>query len=218
MCRSENLNIHNVKFHFLLSHQDANKVRKLLEGRKKVIVGDGGGKSNLKFCRNFVVLRLHPYTFSIFLRKGHVNATGVRDFECIENSLEEFDKYFSTNIRAGVGPRLERLTVDNSTASGKLLCCSNLRLDKVGKAGGEDKNCPFFVSFRPHFFPGVVFRRRRQRCPSATTASTSAEGDSCRGTAIVFNSRTFIIVGGRRRSEVEQTSRELCAAIHQSMS
>ena len=197
MCRITDLKTHNVKFHFKLNLRDREKVRKKLDEFSQE--GESWGW-RLKFCRNFIVLHVDFLTITVFVKNGHVNITGVKDFDETDIAVRRFDKIFSTSV-AEKNPT--EIKIDNSTSTGKITTCNLISLHKLGKSEAARNSC-FTVSFRPHFFPGVVFRRRVKHL-------------GC-GTAIYFNTSSFVIVGSKKRQEVNQTAVQLCATIHNSIS
>lgn len=186
MCRIEQSRVSNIKFHFRLSSQERRKVVSFINQHQDSIV---------KPIKNFVVTRLPPsYTFTIFPKHGHVNVTGVENFSHVTSGLCAFNSLFSCQVEE------ERVKIDNSTSSARLVTCFGpLNLSQI--CGFSSPLRDFHISFRPHFFPGVVFRHRR--------------GHRTKGTNILFASGKFVTVGSKCLFDIQNSQQQLCANIHQ---
>lgn len=175
---------------------------------------------NITVCRNFIIIKLSPraadthlrkFVYTVFPGSGHINVSGVKDFAHIQSALDVFNQIFKT------GATLADIKVDNSTSSGRLLChcddtCSssnsrrlNLYLlkrfvdsDPASQAAG------FYLSLRPHFFPGAVLRRRGQAAKK-------------RASVILFANCKFVIVGAKSPEHIRETHRAVCALTRQCM-
>ena len=133
-----------------------------------------------------------------------MNVSGVRTFFDICNALQNFNSAFKTDIG------FCDVIIDNSTSTGLIrLCDSGRRLNlhrlqqHILCTKYQQKADRYIVHFslRPHFFPGGVLRLYKP----------------FRGSAIVFSSRKYIIVGARSCEEINATVELLCACIHRSL-
>ena len=144
-------------------------------------------KGNCKSHSNFITVRIKPYVCTIFQKSGHVNMSGIPNFEKINQALSLFNSHFFTNIRE------EDIVVDNSTTSGNLsISEKNIPLDKLN--GNSDKVTVFI---RPHFFHSAVIRPGK-----------SADH---RGTVVLFSNGKYFIVGCKSVPDITETVSQLCA-------
>ncbi len=144
-----------------------------------------------KSCKNFVVVHWKTFTYTIFPRRGHVNATGIRDFSTIEKSVSCFNELCGSHVN------FHKIKIGNSTLSALIKTCAFFPLVRI--ASQTHFTHHFVVSFRPDFFPGVVFRRKNQE----------------KGTNILFSSGKIVTVGCVREEEAKNIQEILCALIHQ---
>lgn len=174
--------VKNVKLHFKSPIKGKQNVEKQMEEEQ----------TSYRTFDNFITFRLDGFTFTFFLKSGHVNVSGIPSFESIGKPIACFNRVFKTNID------LSECKVDNTTASGKLP--ENLfplylhRLVEHGKKHG------FLVTIRPHYFPSALIRP----LPEEKTRLA---------TAILFTNGKFIIVGAATREKIDTTWRRLTALI-----
>ena len=177
--------IYNVKLHFCLP---------------QTISSDRLRAFGVK-CRNFWVVRLNPYVFTVFVRatECHVNVTGIATTDLIEKAVKAFARLF--NVGEDCMSQV-RVTVDNLTASG------SLRLEKVVSRSHIDAYllCDFLKvsesttvgSLRPNFFPAIVLRRP----------------DCC--TVILFRNSRYVILGAKDVDQVREARNRLIDIVRQS--
>ena len=121
---------------------------------------------------------------------GHVNITGIKTFEEVKDATIRFTQLTGKEVNQ------DNIKVNNSTASGNLLSNSSnkfLSLKKVKniiEKNQEELNGTF--NFRPHHFPGAVFRRNGKL------------------TIIIFPSGRYIIVGGKNKLQIREAHRTIC--------
>ena len=129
--------------------------------------------------------------YVVFPSSGHVNVSGIKDFDTCYQAVQVFEHLFSVKATSDI-------CVDNSTASGRFPVIDNLRLsrlfDKV-----EEFAFPCTISIRPHYFPSVLLRPAQRSLPEPNLISTS----------IVFTNGKFIIVGSKTRAQVARTYHNL---------
>lgn len=141
---------------------------------------------SIKLYHNFVTVR--PWTsqeqdvrtvFVIFPKSGHVNVSGIRGFDRVGHALTAFNSVFKTNI----GP--ERVTVSNSTSSGRLKTRLDIvRLRRFVETDPDCKRDNITLGLRPHSFPGALLRRKGS------------------ASAILFANGKYTIIGAKSREEV----------------
>ena len=189
--------IHNVKFHFKcpIFQSKADLQRRLLQAafqQPRIL-------RTVKYCRNFVVLKVVPQnklTFTVFPKSGHVNVSGVRNFDRIADALSIFNELF------GCAVTTRQIAVDNSTSSGSFSCClprpfQASKLDILGLKGHFDSELPEGGSFslRADHFPGCVLK-----VPGYNSV-------------ILFANCKYVIVGAKGRRDILQTREKACALI-----
>jgi hypothetical protein len=125
--------VSNVKFHFTIFPSGAEKdisdfLRQLQpDEQSSPRVGQHSAReaafkehfSHPSFCRNFIILRgrERSWVYTLFLKSGYVNVSGVRNFGLIPDAVQLFNQVFDTQAV------WEHAVVDNSTSSGILRCC-----------------------------------------------------------------------------------------------
>lgn len=162
---------HNVKFHFKVDKKECLEycLRKKLKNR------------------NFDIHRIGKKVFTVFT-SGHVNVTGVKSFDRVNESVLAFTSEFGLSFQNCC----ETIVIDNSTSSACVLLCNNERIDLSSLKGKVENST---LSLRPHFFPGAVLRRKN-KC-----------------TIIVFTTGRFIIIGAKSQEAVCEAYRTICAII-----
>ena len=169
-----NYTITNVKIHF-----------KVL---KKIIIPEKIKKECKKY-NNFFVFRLKSFTFSIFEQSGHVNISGLKNFQEISNSIDIFNRFFNTNINTS------DIIIDNSTANDRISTHQKINLPKFKTIFDKEKKNSFQeirLSLFPNFFPAIIIR-----APNKPTV-------------LFFASGKFIIIGAKSEKQIE----EKCQQIH----
>ncbi|MCG8669261.1 MAG: hypothetical protein MI867_07585 [Pseudomonadales bacterium] len=107
----------NVKFHFKCIPQTVGLESVLNNITKRIALVYPRLEHTLVYKRNFAVLKLNTrdnLVYTIFPRSGHVNVTGVKNFNHIPRALHIFNKLFGACVLQS------DVTVDNSTSSGQL--------------------------------------------------------------------------------------------------
>lgn len=137
---------------------------------------------------NFITLRSTPYVFVIFAKSGHVNVSGIRNFEDIKNIIPKIKDQLCVDVQES------DIVIDNSTASGQISNI-NLNFHKLQKQAIANN---VLVILRPHFFPSALIRQKK----------TSER--IIKGTIILFQNGKFIIVGCKSYSAIEETFKQLC--------
>ena len=130
---------------------------------------------------NFVVIRVHPLVITVFPSSGHINVSGVRKFRDIKDAVRQLNQHLHCDIEE------RNITVDNSTASGKLQVQLPFNFNSLLKVEGKNL---FNISVRPHFFPSIVLRPKVKKSL---------------GTCMVFSTGTFIIVGAKSEEGLKDT-------------
>jgi len=146
---------------------------------------------------NFLVVRYGGIVFSVFRECGHLNVTGVKTFEQVERAIEHTNNLFKTNINA------KCIRIDNSTSLGSFVADFKYGSDiiipidlwtlKENIKADKDERSSF--NFRPHIFPGAVYRRREQP------------------TIILFSSGKYIVVGAKSPEKVAEAAITLWSKI-----
>ena len=185
----KNPEVNNVKIHF-----------KLKDPLKRDFIQKVSNRENLNLKRhnNYYVLRSVSNkgpVYSIFLKSGFVNITGIRGFKYIRSVLDLFNKKFSQNIR------IENIKVDNSSSAGRFY-----------QVGPKSENSEYYInledfkllidshpefhhirtSLTPGNFPGAIIRFKNSP------------------TALVFSSGKFTIVGACSLEKILSTFHEIC--------
>lgn len=128
--------------------------------------------------------------YVVFPKSGHVNVSGIKDFEETELARVKFEKLFGARSTGA-------FCVDNSTAVGAIPF-QNVSPAGLYKTVVEQQHFPFpcTVSIRPHYFPSVLLRPKH-RCRHRIS------------TVILFSNGKFIIVGAKRPSQIACTVHNL---------
>ena len=146
---------------------------------------------------NFRVLPAPPFSFTFFPSSGDVIATGIRTEEGVGRALETFARILYDGDGDGEdddGGCGWRATVVNSTYVGRITgLTSACRAVNEFRRNGGDGRCGLSISFRSQFFPGV-----RIRCAGL-------------GTINLFNNGKYVIVGVKRRGQMQKLVEKLCA-------
>ena len=135
---------------------------------------------------NFITLRSTPYVFVIFAKSGHVNVSGIRNFEDIKNIIPTVKDQLCVDVQAS------DIVIDNSTASGQI---SKINFHDLQKHASTHN---VLVILRPHFFPSALIRQKK------------TSQNIVKGTIILFQNGKFIIVGCKSYSAIEETFHQLC--------
>jgi len=144
---------------------------------------------NVKEKTNFKVVSFQKLKLTIFPKSGFVNVCGVKNFENLSQSVCLVNSCLQTTIS-------ERdITVDNSTASGRLKLPQYFGFTTL-RTRVEYVNSAAQVSIQPHFFPGAIIRSQYP-------------------TTILFLSGNFIIVGGKNLQDIKKSYNQLCAIIQE---
>ena len=190
--------IHNVKFHFRgpIFQSKVDLQQRLIQA----VFQQPRLLRTVKYCRNFVVLKVASksrLTFTLFPKSGHVNVSGVQNFDHITAALSVFNELFDCAVS------VRQISVDNTTSSGSFSCClppspHASKLDIVGLKGYFDSGLPEGGSFslRADHFPGCVLK-----VPGYNSV-------------IIFANCKYVIVGAKRRKDILQTREKACALIH----
>ena len=176
------MKISNVKAHFLYKPDSLTK-ESLLENNANIVY-----HSNYWTFRpvNYV-----QYVYVVFPTRGFVNVCGIRSFEDCEFAQAAFIDLFSVETIRGI-------TVDNSTANGKLPY-SELDLTKLMHCTSDV--CK--ISIRPHYFPAAVIRPKNKSKFDINSLAT----------AILFPSGKFVIVGGKNKEQIERSHNNLVSLL-----
>ena len=185
----------NVKFHFRPS-SNFDSPKKLLDHCSEKAYGVHFLPPLQRGDSYEVRCQARPYVFTLF--KGFVNVTGAVDFE---EDLGRALTLFNAVFLQSVSPQV--VTVDTSTAAGKITGCScvgDLRTERVDledlKSFIDEHLGLAQVFLKPLLFLGTVIRRR--------------EGPSIH----LVSSGKYSIVGGKSREEIGGAHRFLCWAVH----
>ena len=160
---------------------------------------------------NFWTVRLGhdgDVVYVVFARSGHVNVSGLKTlFEfSARRAVARFERAFACKASSP-------FIVDNSTAAGRFYGGgggggggsaanngnsndSRLPLNRLYRRLSPLQQQPLTVSIRPDHFPSALLRPARGQ-PAGTLC-----------TCIIFPNGKYIIVGGRSRSQIDNTFRE----------
>ena len=153
-------------------------------------------KHYIRWYSNFFTIGLSRFTYVVFYRSGHVNCSGLRNFEQVNKAVRVFYWFFQGSNRSDFdGDRFTReyqedlregyIVIDNSTACGHVgLSCINFQKLKYREQG-----VTLFI--RQDHFPSALFRNRRTRADRQKRPSI-----------ILFTNGKFIIVGARSYKEI----------------
>jgi len=151
---------------------------------------------------NFISMKVEKYSCIIFLKSGHVNISGIKDFADIKEAVCCFNRHFGTDVQE------DNIIIDNSTASGQLscksICLPKLRSNPLCIEG------TITVSIRPHYFPSALIR---QTCKSHNHKQSNNIAGEKLSTIILFANGKFNIVGCKSESAIHKTWIQLCAII-----
>jgi TATA-box binding protein (TBP) (component of TFIID and TFIIIB) len=196
-CSCQVPKLHNVKFHF--KGPIFQSTVELQQCLLRAAFQQPCPLRTVKYCRNFIVLRVaskQRLTFTLFPKSGHVNVSGVRNFDHIPSALAVFNKIFDWPVS------IREVAVDNTTSSGSFSCClppslNPKTLDIVRLKGHFDSGLPEggSLSLRPDHFPGCVLK-----VPGYNSV-------------IIFANCKYVIVGAKRRKDILQTREKACAII-----
>ena len=188
------LGIKNVKIHFKLTSPLTD-----LDSLKK------SDFSIKKHSNYYIVREKSGYcVYSIFLKSGYVNVTGIRKFSQIVPTLQNFNKKFKQNIT------IDKVKVDNSTVTGRFEILYESKEEKKPKIYLNLEQIKFLLdnhteykhikaNLTPANFPGIIIRSKNLP------------------TALVFTSARFTIVGGKTKQSIVKTHQQLCAIIEKYM-
>lgn len=162
------LKTHNVKLHFK-TEKSVFKSRKSLK----------------RTYKNFCVEKISHFVFTIFT-SGHVNATGIKSFDEVNEAVSCFCEKFDVCYKDCV----KSLKIDNSTSSAYISSPEKIYLPDLTKHLEEGT-----LSLRPEFFPGAVLRRDK-KC-----------------TVVIFSTGRFIIIGAKSKEEAQDANNAICLLI-----
>jgi TATA-box binding protein (TBP) (component of TFIID and TFIIIB) len=146
------------------------------------------------FHKNFCVLKLPPLTLVIFLKSGHINVTGVKNFGAVQAALDRFNSVFDRKIP------LSLIQVVSSTASG--VVGGRVDFRKLWETSVKSTSSEFKFSFRRKTFPGVVIRRKKE------------DGRKKNGGCVqLFTNGKYNILGCKTESDLRTRYDSLCAII-----
>ncbi len=151
--------------------------------------------------RNFYLLRIAGHIYTVFPASGDVVINGVPNMGRAREAVRSLSLALG-HPKPGVREGVWGEKVVNSTYSGKLPGAGvHRRLLALKRAGGDVsgggyKNCPS-VSTRSQLFPGVLLRWKGV------------------GTANVFGSGAYFIVGVKAEETAEDLHSRMCAAIEE---
>ena len=164
-------------------------------------------QSQVKHHGNFWTVRLHHLTsltpissqklvYVVFPTCGHVNVSGIKDFNECDIAKLEFERLF--DVRA-----LSAFNIDNSTSCGKLPFAS-LDLLKLYSlvVSGQGPAFPCTISIRPHYFPSVLLRPKH--CHQISTS-------------ILFTNGKFIVIGAKSPAQTARTVHNLQQLVYASL-
>ena len=160
-----------------------NEVKKCYEN-----ISQSQPEVTIKKCGNFYIIRdqkVKKRVYTLF-KSGHVNITGIQNFENIKDALDRFSLLFGETVNSS------QVKINNSTASGHLNTKEKSFISLKRFKDLIDRQPDGTFNFRPHLFPGAIFRR-----PG-------------RSTIIIFPSGKYIIVGGKDKIQVREAHRTIC--------
>lgn len=144
---------------------------------------------------NFFTLRRNGYVYTIFLKNGHVNVSGIRNFNAIKDAMDTFNDQFVTNIHN------DNIIVDNTTASGRLPQ-EEICLHQFARSHQHLKELT--ISIRPHYFPSAVIRQKKKK------GEKKEERRNKKGTIVLFANGKYNILGCQTKESIEDTFNQLC--------
>lgn len=162
----------NVKFHFKTNSSVYHRLQQSQQNQQQT-----------QKKTNFCVKRINSFVYIIF-NNGHVNVTGVKNF----NKIREAVKVFAENFELVFNFLIKSIKIDNSTTSAFIELNKPLNLSLLYN---QINNAT--VSLRPHFFPGAVLRRKHLP------------------TIIVFSTGSIIIIGAKSIEQVQDSFKLICA-------
>lgn len=181
----ESVKTSNVKAHFAVT---------VTESFEENLLSQAGVKKH----SNFYTVRPHAeYVYTVFPKSGHVNVSGIKSFESVGAATNHFLQSLCVSVCSPI-------QCDNSTTSGKL--SRPVALFKFDELARREKNLPFSVSIRPHFFPAVLLR-------SKNTSNKSEGNEDQTGSIIIFSNGKFVIVGCKSHSAIEWTKEKLSSIL-----
>lgn len=170
-------------------------------------VRENSGLKNLQECRenlekfidrkkgrNFYLVSILRYSFTVFPHKGHVNITGLPRYYNIKPAVIFFCELF--NLRAKI--ILKTVTVSNRTYCGLISCLNDDNQEPLAELlhlYASDKQVPIVpkkLEFRAAVFPSIVLKVEDK------------------GTVTIFNSGSYVIVGLDKRDQVLKLYKQLC--------
>ena len=167
--------VNNYKVHILLTPGGVEKIRKNLALRETTSHG------------NFVVVR-DVYTYSIFVKKGYVNITGIRNNAQLKRVIPEICISFCLEEHEIASD----VIIDNISASGKFGGRINTThvQEQINKRGKE-RHRFFTASTNRGLFPGTFCRTQGH------------------GTITVFTTGAYVTVGSKCLDSVERLFQEM---------
>ena len=162
-------------------------------GRRRKRGGEGG-KTDVTVNEVLV--------YTIFPQKGYVNVSGVRGFDRIPLAVNLFNDAFKSHVK------LAETVVDNSTSSGRLLCCTHRTSGKLSlprfkrfldtdPRARQQRLC---LGLRPFHFPGGILRFRSDCCKKKKL-----------GSVILFSNAKYVIVGAKSTEDIQAIHQSVCA-------
>ena len=183
-------NIKNVKVHFHISVQsgvDFNNHPHSCVSTKKHI--------------NFITIRLgRRVTYTVFPESGHVNATGIKDFDSIEHEVNNFTSTYNLPPIP-----LSAISIDNSTATGRIKSACRIQFPPlVRTAQNTELKYVINIRIRPHYFPAALIRPVRRTVPTTYFPAT----------IVLFANGKFNILGASSRGQVNNSIDVLNSLLH----
>lgn len=158
-------------------------------------------EDSTKYHSNFATVRINPYVFIMFLKSGHVNVSGIKNFEDINTAIQVFNRHFSLNIHR------DNITIDNSTASGEFN--HSIILQKLRQIPSNLR-----VSIRPYCFPSALIRpppnhKKGNSYIKKTNKEKTSENTVDIASIILFANGKYIIVGAKSEHQILTTFKKL---------
>lgn len=148
---------------------------------------------------NMTTVNSLDYKYVVFPKSGHVNASRIANFDNINKCVDDFNTQFNANIA------YDNITVDNSTACGRLKIRSILHCNLQDKANSVGVT----VSTRPYCFPSTTIRPKL--APGETKKKRNRKKlKKDTGTIVLFNSGKYNIVGCKSLAQIARTYSILC--------
>lgn len=144
---------------------------------------------NHKKFSNFVTFRLADRPiYTLFLKSGHVNVSGIPSFQAIPQVVSNFKQCFKCHISEG------DVIIDNTTVVGNIhLPCPLFQLIPFGAKHHIS------VSIRPHYFPSAILRFKREKLPAV----------------LLFQNGKVILLGGKSWEAINAVIHRLHAFMNQ---